>query len=155
MLWPIDVIGREGADLRAMWGDRPAAYLGMTVPGFPNFFLMYGPGTNLAHGGSLIFHSECQMRYISQCLELLIASDVERATMEPLEERYDDWHERTQREMSMMVWSQPTIEHSFYKNERGEIHGLSPWRLVDYWNWTKSVDPADFVFAASGDRGDR
>ena len=54
-----------------MWGERPAAYLGITVPGFPNLFCMYGPGTNLAHGGSLIFHSECQMRYITRCLEAL------------------------------------------------------------------------------------
>ena len=64
-----------------MWGERPAAYLGITVPGFPNFFCMYGPGTNLAHGGSLIFHSECQMRYITQCLEALIAGG--HRTMEP------------------------------------------------------------------------
>ena len=54
-------------------GQRPAAYLGMTVPGFPNFFMLYGPGTNLASGGSLIFHSECEVRYIMACLDLLIA----------------------------------------------------------------------------------
>ena len=58
---------------------------------------MYGPGTNLAHGGSLIFHSECQMRYITQCLEQLI--DGGHRTMEPRQDRYDDWHERTQAEM--------------------------------------------------------
>ena len=73
VLCPMAIVGRDGVDLREMWGERPAAYLGITVPGFPNFFCMYGPGTNLAHGGSLIFHSECQMRYITQCLEALIA----------------------------------------------------------------------------------
>ena len=72
VLWPMDITGRDGVDLRSTWGERPAAYLGITVPGFPNLFCMYGPGTNLAHGGSLIFHSECQMRYITQCLEVLI-----------------------------------------------------------------------------------
>ena len=65
VLWPMLITGRDGADLRSLWGERPAAYLGITVPGFPNFFCMYGPGTNCAHGGSLIFHSECQMRYIT------------------------------------------------------------------------------------------
>ena len=72
MLAPMAIVGRDGVDLREMWGERPAAYLGITVPGFPNFFCMYGPGTNLAHGGSLIFHSECQMRYITRCLDALI-----------------------------------------------------------------------------------
>ena len=91
-----------------MWGERPAAYLGITVPGFPNFFCMYGPGTNLAHGGSLIFHSECQMRYIAECLDQLI--DGGHRTMEPRQEKYDDWHARSQAEMKTLVWSQPSIE---------------------------------------------
>jgi len=142
-LFPMAITGRDGTDLRAMWGERPAAYLGITVPGFPNLFCMYGPGTNLVHGGSLIFHSECQMRYITQCIEALI--DGGHRTMEPRQDRYDDWHERSQREMRGLVWSQPSIKHSFFKNAYGEIHGLSPWRLVDYWSWTRTLDPADFV----------
>jgi len=144
VLFPMEIIGRGGVDLRETWGERPAAYLGITVPGFPNFFCMYGPGTNLAHGGSLIFHSECQMRYITQCLESLIAG--KHSTMEPRSERYEDWHERSQREMRGLVWSQPSIEHSFFKNSAGEIHVLSPWRIVDYWTWTKEPDLTDFTF---------
>jgi 4-hydroxyacetophenone monooxygenase len=48
--------------------------------------------------------------------------------------------------MGKMVWSQPSIEHSFYKNAHGEVYGLIPWRLVDYWAWTREPDPDDFVF---------
>ncbi|MGI8334538.1 flavin-containing monooxygenase [Actinomadura scrupuli] len=144
VLWPMDITGRDGTDLRAMWGERPAAYLGITVPGFPNLFCMYGPGTNLAHGGSLIFHSECQMRYISRCLERLIAGG--HRAMEPLPERYRDWHDRSQAELRTLVWSLPSVKHSFFKNAHGEIHVLSPWRLVDYWAWTREPDPADFTF---------
>ena len=59
-----------------MWGSRPYAYLGITVPEFPNLFIIYGPGTHLAHGGSLIFQSELQMRYIDQCLERLAEPSV-------------------------------------------------------------------------------
>ena len=143
VLWPMEITGRDGVELRALWGERPAAYLGITVPGFPNFFCMYGPGTNLAHGGSLIFHSECQMRYITQCLEALIAGG--HRSMEPRQERYDDWHERTQREIKTLVWAQPSVKHSFFKNAYGEIHVLSPWRLVDYWSWTREPDLDDFV----------
>jgi 4-hydroxyacetophenone monooxygenase len=144
VLWPMKITGRGGSDLRELWGERPAAYLGITVPGFPNFFCMYGPGTNLAHGGSLIFHSECQMRYISQCLEELI--DGHHGSMEPRQERYDDWHDRSQRELRTLVWSQPSVKHSFFKNAYGEIHVLSPWRIVDYWQWTKEPTLDDFVW---------
>jgi 4-hydroxyacetophenone monooxygenase len=144
VMWPMSIVGRDGADLCTRWGERPVAYLGITVPGYPNLFCMYGPGTNLASGGSLIFHSECQMRYISACLEQLIAGG--HRSMEPRQDRSDDWVRRSQDEMSRMVWAQPSITHSFYKNSFGEVYTLSPWRLVDYWSWTRDVDPGDFVF---------
>lgn len=144
VLFPMEIVGRDGTDLRAMWGERPAAHLGITIPGFPNLFCMYGPGTNLAHGGSLIFHSECQMRYITQCLEHLIDGGLR--TMEPLQEVYDDWHARSQEAIKGLVWSHPSVEHSFFKNSHGEIHVLSPWRLVDYWTWTREPDLDDFAF---------
>lgn len=143
MLWPMTITGRGGQDLRALWGERPTAHLGITIPGFPNFFCMYGPGTNLASGGSLIFHSECQMRYISKCLDRLIADDLRY--MEPRQDRTAEWVRRCQAEMRTLVWSQPSIEHSFYKNAHGEVYGLSPWRLVDYWTWTREPDPDDFI----------
>jgi len=143
MLWPMTICGRGGEILGERWGERPSAYLGITVPGYPNFFCMYGPGTNLAHGGSLIFHSECQMRYITQCLELLI--DGGHRCIEPREDKAADWHDRSQAEMRTLVWSQPSVKHSFYKNKFGEVYVLSPWRLVDYWAWTREPDPDDFV----------
>ena len=145
MLWPMAIIGRDGEPLSRRWGERPSAYLGITVPGYPNFFCMYGPGTNLASGGSLIFHSECQIRYITQCLELLIAGG--HRSIEPRPDKAEDWRARSQAEMAKMVWSQPSIKHSFYKNAHGEVYGLSPWRLVDYWSWTRTLDPGDFVIA--------
>jgi 4-hydroxyacetophenone monooxygenase len=144
ILWPMSIVGRDGEILGERWGERPTAYLGITIPGYRNFFCMYGPGTNLASGGSLIFHSECQMRYITECLELLIAGG--HKSMEPTEEMTADWRDRSQAEMRTMVWSQPSIKHSFYKNKFGEVYGLSPWRLVDYWTWTREPDSGDFVF---------
>ena len=142
-LLPLRIIGRDGVDLREHWGNRPRAYLGMTVPAFPNCFLLYGPGTNLAHGGSLIFHSECEVRYVVQCLQHLARTGAN--ALEPKPERYDDWYARSQAELKQLVWSSPHIEHSFYKNSDGDIHSLSPWRLVDFWNWTNAPDLDDFV----------
>jgi 4-hydroxyacetophenone monooxygenase len=143
MLLPMRIVGRDGTELREHWGRRPRAYLGMTVPGFPNFFMMYGPGTNLASGGSLIFHSECEIRYVVQCLQALDG----HTSLEPRQDRYDEWYDRCQRELKTLVWSSPHIEHSFYKNADGDVHGLSPGRLVDFWTWTRTPDLDDFVIA--------
>ena len=90
-----------------------------------------------------IWHSEWKMRYITQCIEELIASG--HRSMEPRQDTCDEWHERSQRALETLVWSQPSVKHSFFKNANGEIHGLSPWRLVDYWTWTKEPDFGDFV----------
>lgn len=142
-LGSLSVTGRGGADLHETWGDTPSAYLGITVPGFPNFFCMYGPGTNLASGGSLIFHSECQIRYILGCIDLLLAAGGD--TIEPRQEVCDHWYRRSQDEMATMVWSQPSISHSFYKDANGAVHSLSPWRLVDYWAWTREPGAGDYT----------
>jgi 4-hydroxyacetophenone monooxygenase len=143
LLVPMEVVGRGGAELRATWGRRARAFYGVTVPDFPNFFLMYGPGTNLASGGSIIFASECEATYIDGCLRLLAAGGHD--SIEPTRAAYDGWFERTQAEMRTMVWASPHIEHNYYRNDDGEVVGLNPFRLVDYWGWTRDVDPADHV----------
>lgn len=145
MLFPMEIVGRDGVVLSEHWGEEPAAYLGIATPGFPNLFFMYGPGTNLAHGGSLIFHSECQMRYITGCLKALLEEGAK--AMEPTQAAHDEYHERTQKELETLVWSSPHVKHSWYKNAHGKIHILSPWRLVDYWTWTREPSREDFVFS--------
>lgn len=130
VLFPMTITGRDGIDLRDAWGQRPYAYRGITVPGFPNFFMTYGPGTHLAHGGSLILNSELQMRYINKCLEHLITEGLR--AMEPLPEPTKEWHRRSQEAIRQTVWAQPSIKHSYFKNADGEIHTVSPWRLSEY-----------------------
>ncbi|WP_426570889.1 flavin-containing monooxygenase [Aquihabitans sp. McL0605] len=141
-LWPMDIVGRDGVVLGEQWGDRPTALYGITVPNFPNLFCLYGPGTNLASGGSLIFHSECQVRYVMGCIEALLGGE-ERA-IEVRQEAHDEYNVRLQARMKEMVWSHPSIKTSWYRNDEGDIYILSPWRLVDYWAWTKAPDLQDF-----------
>jgi 4-hydroxyacetophenone monooxygenase len=143
VLWPLTVTGRDGVNLRDLWGQRPYAYLGITVPGFPNFFMLYGPGAHLAHGGSLIFNSELQMRYINSCLAHLADNDLH--SIEPTAEAAADWHRRTQAEIKKMVWSHPLVKHSYFKNRDGEIHTVSPWRLNEYWTAVREPDWSQFV----------
>jgi len=141
-LWPMEIVGRTGVSLNEHWDGKPSAHLGITVPEFPNLFCLYGPGTNLASGGSLIFHSECEIRYIEGCLKHLIETGAR--AIEPTSAARDDWFERSQAELKTMVWSHDSIDHSFYKADDGHIYGLSPWRLIDFWTWTREPDLADF-----------
>jgi 4-hydroxyacetophenone monooxygenase len=144
MVWPLEVVGRDGVKLDDVWGEAPAAYLGITVPEFPNFFLMYGPGTNAVNGTSLFFQSECWMRYILGCIDHLVATG--SRAMEPRPEVHTDYDVRTKEELTHMVWAHSSIEHSYYKNSKGELHTVQPWRIVDYWRWTHEPDPDDYVF---------
>jgi 4-hydroxyacetophenone monooxygenase len=145
-LWPMEIVGRNGITLHEQWdgGEDASAYLGITVPNFPNFFCLYGPGTNLAHGGSLIFHSECEMRYISGCLKLLLTGG--HRAMDVRKDVHDAYDAKHQAEINQMVWASPTIKHSFYKNSKGVIRSLSPWPLADFWEWTREPDAGDYVF---------
>ena len=68
------VIGRHGTSLHDQWGDEPTAYLGITMPNFPNLFCIYGPGTNLAFGASLFYHSEFQVHYALEAIRETLAS---------------------------------------------------------------------------------
>ena len=144
-LWPMDIVGRDGAKLREQWGDDPRAYLGITVPNFPNLFCVYGPGTNLAHGGSLIFHAECQVRFIMGCLKALLETGHSAIECRPeVEAAYD---ERLQDALSKTVWAHPSIQSSWYRNAAGKLTVLSPWKLLDYWRWTRQPDLDDFVLS--------
>lgn len=144
MLYPMEIRGRHGRTLRDLWGDEnPRAHLGITVPGFPNFFLLYGPNTNLGHGGSVIFHLEIQVRYVLGCLELL-ASSGSRA-MECREDVYDAYNERVDAAHNAMVWTHAGV-NNWYKNRVGRVTTNSPWRIVDYWTMARAPQEGDFLF---------
>lgn len=143
MLGPIEVYGRQGKRLRDWWGeDDPRAYLGITVPDYPNFFIIYGPNTNLAHGGSAIFHSECQIRYAMEGIRELVESGAR--SIECRREPFEAYQVRVDDALKRMVWSHPAMTN-WYKNKKGRVVMNSPWRLVDYRNMTEHLDPADYV----------
>lgn len=141
-LWPMEIVGRDGVVLSEQWGDDPTANLGITVPNFPNLFCLYGPGTNLAHGGSMIFHGECQVRYLMGCLDQLLRRT--DGVMTCRQDAHDAYNERLQDEHTRMIWTHPSIRNSWYRNGDGKVTVLSPWRLVDYWAWTREPDLAEF-----------
>jgi 4-hydroxyacetophenone monooxygenase len=153
MLWPMTIRGRGGRTLREDWGDDdPRAYLGMAVPGYPNLFVLYGPNTNLAHGGSIIFHTECQVRYIMQALQRMIGGDI--ATLEVRPEVCERYNARLDAKARDMVWTHEGVT-SWYKNARNRLTVTSPWRLLDYWAMTRVFDPGEFLADGQAAEGAR
>jgi 4-hydroxyacetophenone monooxygenase len=143
-LWPMRIIGRDGINLREQWGDEPTAYLGITVKNFPNFFCLYGPGTNLAHGANIIFQAECQVHYVLEAIREVLSSN--NKTLEPRADVHDEYAQRYQSEISQMVWAHPSVRHSHFKNREGRIFTLSPWPVPTYWRWTKTFRRADYLW---------
>jgi len=134
----LNITGRGGKDLRKIWaGDNPTAYLGLTVPDFPNFFCMLGPSSGPAHGGSVIFQSECQSRYISSALVGMIERGL--AAIDVRQEVHDDYIRKVDAEHEAMIWTHPGMT-TYYRNKNGRVFSAMPWRFVDYWAMTHDAD---------------
>jgi 4-hydroxyacetophenone monooxygenase len=142
-LEPAKIIGRHGVELTELWAGDPSAHLGVTVPSFPNFFCIYGPNTNLVAQGSIVFFSECSVRYIMGALELLQAKGA--TSMEPRQDIHDDYNAAVDAENAVMAWGLPGVTN-WYKSESGRVSQNWPFPLIDYWRPTRAPNPDDFLF---------
>ncbi len=142
-LSPMTFKGRGGVDLHKQWDGDARAYLGITIPNFPNLFCMYGPNTNIVVNGSIIFFSECEIRYILGCIEILLKNGY--AAMEPKKDIHDEFNEKIDAGNKQMAWGVPQVT-SWYKNAKGRVAQNWPFPLVDFWARTRAPDPADFKF---------
>lgn len=150
-LAPMEVVGSNGS-LRDHWGDdNPRAHLGITVPEFPNLFMLYGPNTNGGHGGSALFHSECQIRYIMQAVREMLerGDDIIEVRKDPFEE----YNRKVDERHAQLVWTHPGVKN-WYRNKSGRVVTNSPWRMVDYRNLTAEFNPAEYIFARAADAGE-
>jgi 4-hydroxyacetophenone monooxygenase len=141
-LAPMRIIGKDGVDLRNHWGDNPRAYLGMTVPGFPNFFCLYGPNTNIVVNGSIIFFSECEVRYVARCIKLLVEKGL--SAMDCRQDVHDSFNEEIDAANEQMAWGLPGFS-SWYKNAEGRVTQNWPHSLLEYWSRTREPSEADFI----------
>ena len=125
---------------------RDRAYLGVSIPGFPNFFCLYGPNTNIVINGSIIYFSECGVRYILSLVEMLLATGSSSA--EVRRDVHDEFNERVDAENRNMAWGWSSVS-SWYKNDLGRVAQNWPFTLLEYWQRTKQADPADYLLAAA------
>ncbi len=141
-LTPMRVQGRGGRVLNDIWDKTGAeAYLGITHAGFPNFFMMYGPNTNLGHN-SIVIMIECQTRYILSCLDALEARRARWLDVRgKVQAQYNDW---LQDRMKAKVWTE--VANSWYRT-KDKVTNNWVGRTTEYRRMTRSVKPEDYEFA--------
>ncbi|WP_227998424.1 flavin-containing monooxygenase [Nocardia australiensis] len=138
-LAPMNIYGSGGRKLADVWGEEGArAYLGLSVPHFPNMFMMYGPNTNVG-SGSIIYMLESQARYIRQVVEYLTDRPGRYlAAEQAIEQGWDAW---LQRRLKDTPWN---FCSSWYRNAAGRITNNWPGATVLYRWKTKTFTDADY-----------
>jgi len=133
--WPANylarlrVVGRGGQTLQEHWADEPRAYLGITVPGFPNFFMLYGPGTN---GGEIVIMLESQAEYAVRAIKRMVR---ERVTAVEVKPRFEArWYRWLQRRMEGTSW---LMSNNYFKSPTGKIVTQWPSTNLHYRVLTK------------------
>lgn len=140
-LFPMKVYGLDSVELHEQWADAPQAYKGVTVPGFPNLFCTYGPNTNIVVNGSIIFFSECEVRYILGCLALLLEKDA--AYLDVKQDVCDAYNHWMNEGNAKMAWGQSNV-NTWYKNASGKITQNWPGTLIEFWQQTRIADESDY-----------
>jgi cation diffusion facilitator CzcD-associated flavoprotein CzcO len=139
-MFPLEVVGAGGRDLREAWAGGAHAHLGMTVPGFPSMFVMYGPNTNTS-GGSIIFYEETQAAYIRQALQHLQRRGDAALDVRPEVEEASD--RELQARFAGTAW---TDCDSWYRDASGRIVTNWPGYMREYLERTREFDPGEFRF---------
>jgi 4-hydroxyacetophenone monooxygenase len=142
LLSPIEVRGRSGRTLRETWGeDDGTAHLGITVPDFPNLFLLLGPNTIAGHGGSAALAIEMETRYIMGMIARMVEDGI--ASVECRREVHDAYVERIDDALSRTIWAHPGMT-TYYRNSRGRVVSTMPWTNSEYWHMTREPDLDEF-----------
>ncbi len=140
-LTPMKVTGRGGLDLHEHWDGDARAYLGVSVPGFPNLFCLYGPNTNIVINGSIIYFSECGVRYVLGCVEHLLRNGAK--ALDVKKDVHDRFNEAVDTENRRMAWGASDV-NSWYKNDTGRVSQNWPFTLLEYWERTRHPKPDDY-----------
>jgi cation diffusion facilitator CzcD-associated flavoprotein CzcO len=145
-LTPMKVYGLGGRSLEdEEWAAGAHAYLGMAVPGFPNFFLLYGPNTNLGHN-SIIFMLEIQIDYVLQCLRVMRERGLEYLDLR--EDAMRRWQEECRVSLARTVWA--TGCRSWYQTADGKITNNWPYSTLTYWWRMRRPRLADYRQTPAG-----
>jgi len=143
MLSTLPIEGRDGLSIRQAWNDDdPRAYLGTVAPDFPNLFLLYGPNTQLGHGGSFIFVMECQINYVLDALDKMFTHNI--TELECRRDVHDTYNDTIQERHQNMIWTHTGMT-TYVRNHHGRVVGNNPWTLLDFWKLLKHTNLDDYT----------
>ncbi len=140
-LHPMKIYGLAGKELHDTWKDEPRAFKGISIPGFPNLFCTYGPNTNIVVNGSIVFFSECEVRYIVGCLAMVMRSNA--SALDVKEDVHLRYNQRIDKGNAGMAWGQSGV-NSWYKNANGHVTQNWPFTLLEFWQQTRTPDAHDY-----------
>jgi cation diffusion facilitator CzcD-associated flavoprotein CzcO len=138
---PHFIYGRDRRTLADHWQAGSSAYLGTTVVGFPNLFLLIGPNTGLGHN-SMVFMIESQLNYILDCLLTMNRRNLEVVEVRP--EIQEAFHTEMQKRMQGTVWTSGC--KSWYLDANGHNTTLWPGFTLEYRQRTRHFDPQHYTF---------
>jgi len=140
---PFPVIGRGGRSLDEAWQAGAVAYKGLSVHGFPNWFILMGPNTGPGHTSVLVY-TEAQIAHALGAIRMLLWEGVK--TLDVLQDVQDRYNTGLQRRMQHMAWSSGC--KSWYLSPDGRNRSLYPGFAAEYVLRTRRFDPADYELAA-------
>lgn len=142
-LGQVDVVGEHGVSLRDTWSDGAHAYLGMAVPGFPNFFMLYGPNTNVG-SNSVIFMLEAQANYVVRVLKYMRRRGKRYVAVRP--QAMTDFLAKIDRWMEGTVWT--TRCSNYFRAANGRVVTQWPRSARVFWTMTRRFKRGDYTFDA-------
>jgi cation diffusion facilitator CzcD-associated flavoprotein CzcO len=140
---PMEIVGAEGRRLSEEWREVPRAYLGLSVPRFPNMFLIYGPNTN-GGTGSVIYTIEAAVGHVIAALRELDRAGAR--TIAVRQERAEAFDRQLRAALARTVWH--TGCTSWYLDENGNDPNQWPWLWSAYRRRTAKIGPADYELQA-------
>ncbi len=141
-----EIVGRNGREIHAAWKDRISAYLGVSVSGFPNFFILLGPNTGLGHN-SVVLMSEAQIGYIMDCLRLMQRRGAK--VMEVKAETQKKFVAELQTRLTGTVWQAGGCRSWYQDSRTGENPVIWPGSVVSYMRKTRAVAENDYILSTA------
>ncbi|WP_219413910.1 flavin-containing monooxygenase [Pseudonocardia nigra] len=140
----VPIVGRDGEQLADVWRDGTEAFLGTTIAGFPNLFVLTGPNTGLGHS-SMVYMIESQLNYLLDALRVLDRTGAR--AIDTRRDRQDDFNAQVQGKLEGSVWTHGGCA-SWYLDEHGKNRTLWPDYTFAFRRRTRKVRPGDHVLVA-------
>lgn len=140
---PLEIVGRSGVEIHDYWGGDAKGFAGITVPEFPNLFMLLGPNTGGVVAGGLHFMIERAAEYAVEAIHQILKRDARALNLK--QEALDEHIAWVDAENEKMTWGQPYVK-TWYKNRFNRVSQVWPFKTTEYWRITESVNGDDYEF---------